>query len=144
MRIRTPAFWYTPGRGKLLAPLGHLYGLAGRTVRARISPQRASVPVICVGNLVAGGAGKTPTVMSITDRLVALGYRPHILMRGYGGRLKGPIQADPARHSWQDTGDEALLLSRHAPVWIGADRVASAHTAVAAGANVLVMDDGFQ
>lgn len=144
--MRAPAFWAKPP-GLLAAsllPLGWVIGLIGRLRFALVAPVSVGVPVICVGNIVAGGAGKTPTAIAILERLARAGLAAHALTRGYGGREKGPLRVDPARHDAAAVGDEALLLVRVAPTWVGADRVASALAAVAAGAKVLVMDDGFQ
>ena len=143
--MRAPEFWTDdtlPAR--LLRPLGEAYGLAGRLRRRLAWPARAGVPVICVGNLVAGGAGKTPVAMALAAQLVARGRRPHLLTRGYGGRLPGPLRVDPARHDAAAVGDEALLLAAVAPTWCARDRVAGAKAAVAAGADLLIMDDGLQ
>lgn len=146
--MRAPDFWWRQGAlpwfAPLLMPLEALWIAAGRARRARVRPVRADVPVICIGNLTAGGAGKTPVALAVAERLIALGRRPFFLSRGYGGRLKGPVLADPARHSAADAGDEPLLLAQTAPVVVGGDRVAGAALAVAQGADVLVMDDGFQ
>jgi tetraacyldisaccharide 4'-kinase len=143
--MRAPKFWaHDTLPGRLLAPLGEAYGLAGRLHRRLVRPVRAAVPVICVGNVVAGGAGKTPVVMALVAHLLAAGRRPHVLSRGYGGRLPGPLRIDPARHDAATVGDEALLLAEIAPTWCARDRVAGARAAVAAGADLLVMDDGFQ
>ena len=145
MRRSPPEFWERPGPlPALLAPLGWAYAAAGRLRRAATTPWRAPVPVLCVGNLVVGGAGKTPVAMDLVKRLLRRGERPHLLSRGYGGTLTGPIQVDATRHHYRDVGDEALLLARVAPTWIARDRAAGARAAVAAGATVLVLDDGFQ
>lgn len=143
--MRAPEFWaHDTLPGRLLNPLGEAYGLAGRARRRLARPTRAAVPVICVGNLVAGGAGKTPVAMALAAQLIARGRRPHLLTRGYGGRLPGPLQVDPARHDAAAVGDEALLLAEIAPTWCARDRVAGARAAVAAGADLLIMDDGLQ
>lgn len=143
--MRAPEFWEHGGwPAFVLAPLGCLWALAGRLRRSLAKPQRVGVPVVCIGNLVSGGGGKTPLAIAVTRRLAAMGRKPHVLSRGYGGRLRGPLRVDLNRHGARDVGDEPLLIARHAPVWIGADRVASARAAIAAGADVLVMDDGFQ
>jgi len=144
--MRTPAFWYRPtGAAALaLAPLGALYGLAGRLRFAMTRAKPAPVPVVCVGNLVAGGAGKTPVALALAEALAARGTAVHFLMRGHGGTEHGPLRVDPARHDAGQVGDEALLLASHAPTWVARDRVAGARAAAAAGAGVVVMDDGFQ
>ncbi len=143
--MRAPEFWQRRGwQALLLAPAACLWALAGRLRRRLTKPYRAGVPVICIGNLVAGGGGKTPLAIAVARRLTAMGRKPHVLSRGYGGRLKGPLRVDLQKHGAQDVGDEPLLIARHAPVWIGADRTATARAAIAAGADVLVMDDGFQ
>ncbi len=148
--MRTPGFWYGSGGpagaalGWALAPLGALYGLAGRLRMASGRPERAGAPVICVGNLVAGGAGKTPVCIAVAEALRARGAVPAFLTRGHGGRERGPLAVDPGTHDSAAVGDEALLLAAHGPCWVARDRPAGARAAVAAGASVLVMDDGFQ
>jgi tetraacyldisaccharide 4'-kinase len=143
--MRAPEFWAGENLpARLLSPLGHIYGLAGRLRRRLARPVRAGIPVICVGNLVAGGAGKTPVVLALAERLRVQGRRPHLLTRGYGGRAAGPLRVDPARHDAATVGDEALLLAEAAPTWCACDRVAGARAAAAAGADLVIMDDGFQ
>lgn len=144
--MRAPAFWWRPRpdwRARLLAPFGWLYGAI--TARRMQRPGRSiGIPVICVGNFVAGGAGKTPTAIALAALLAARGESPFVLMRGYGGRLKGPILVDPSRHEARDVGDEALLMAAHARTIVSRDRPAGAALALAQGASVIVMDDGLQ
>jgi tetraacyldisaccharide 4'-kinase len=104
----------------------------------------APVPVICVGNLVAGGSGKTPVVLSLATILAGRGIDAHIVMRGYGGRLAGPVRVDPGHHTAVDTGDEALLAAARAPCWVARDRAAGVRAAVEAGAAAILLYDGFQ
>lgn len=143
--MRTPTFWQGPNLlSDVLMPFGDLYA-AGGWLRQRLSrPRRIAVPVICVGNLVSGGAGKTPTVLAVLTQLLARGRRPAALLRGYRGRLHGPLQVDCDRHDAEAVGDEALLLARKATTWVARDRAAGAEAAAAEGADVIVMDDGFQ
>jgi len=142
---QAPEFWQRRGLlSDLLLPLAWGHAALSAARRQATRPWYADVPVLCVGNLVAGGAGKTPVVLSLARLLTDAGRKPHILSRGYGGRLRGPLRVDPARHTASEVGDEPLLLARAAPTWIGSDRVASARAASAAGAELLVLDDGFQ
>ncbi len=143
--MRAPEFWQSDGAlARLLAPLGAAYGLAGRLRRARARPAACGVPVVCIGNLVAGGAGKTPVALAVAGRLQDQGRAVQLLTRGYGGRARGPLRVEPGRQGAAEVGDEALLLAARAPTWVARDRAAGAAAAVAAGAEVLVMDDGFQ
>ena len=143
--MKAPEFWRRDGAlARLLAPAAWAYRLGADLNRRRVTPARADVPVICIGNLVAGGAGKTPTALAIAGMLRRRGRQPYFLTRGYGGRLAGPVRVDPARHSVADVGDEALLLAARAPTWLAHDRIAGATAAIADGAGVIVMDDGFQ
>lgn len=144
--MRAPDFWQRPGHvlTPLLWPASLAWTAAARLRRAFARPYRAPVPVICVGNLVAGGAGKTPVTLAIAKLAQARRIEVHLLSRGYGGRIAGPHRVDPARDTAEDVGDEPLLLAARAPTWIAADRAAGARAAVAAGAQLIVMDDGFQ
>ncbi len=143
--MRAPEFWRRDGPWpRLLAPAAMLYALGGRLRAAMTTPWRAPVPVICVGNLVAGGAGKTPVAIAIARRLAARGMAVHCVSRGYGGRLRGPVRVDPAAHTAREVGDEPLLLAAHAATWVARDRAAGARAAYGAGAQAIVLDDGFQ
>jgi len=148
--MRAPEFWDARSGaiaglvGGLLAPLGAAWDAAGRLRRAVARPYRAPVPVICVGNLVAGGSGKTPVVLALAASIGATGLAIQVVTRGYGGRLGGPVRVDPAEHDAEAVGDEALLIAPCAPCWVARDRAAGMREAVAAGAGAILLDDGFQ
>ena len=141
--MREPRFWRQPGApARCLAPLAAIYGAVAGARMARPGA-RVGAPVICVGNLTIGGAGKTPTAIAIAKLLIAQGRKPFFLSRGYGGTLAGPVRVG-SPHRAADVGDEPLLLAATAPTIVARDRVRGAAAAVSAGANVIVMDDGFQ
>jgi tetraacyldisaccharide 4'-kinase len=144
--MRAPDFWDRPPglTASLLAPLGAAWSGAARLRRAVARPYRAPVPVVCVGNLVAGGSGKTPVVLSLAGLLAERGVAVHVVTRGYGGRLAGPVRVDPARHDAVEAGDEPLLIAACAPCWVARDRAAGCRAAAEAGAAAILLDNGFQ
>jgi tetraacyldisaccharide 4'-kinase len=150
VKLTTPRWWYVR-RGApmaltraLLRPVSWVWA-AATAARLRRGPRLdPAAPVICVGNLTMGGTGKTPVVRALAKRLAGQGRAAHILTRGYGGRLAGPVRVDPARHTAADVGDEALMMAADGPVWVSRDRAAGALAATAAGADIIVMDDGHQ
>lgn len=141
-----PSFWQMRHHPLSLAltPLAWLYGGLEATRRRLTHAQHPGKPVICVGNLTAGGAGKTPTVRWLAEKIAAQGHQPAILSRGYGGSEKGPLKVDRQTHHATHVGDEPLMLAADWPVYIGADRMQSLRLAVQDGADVLIKDDGFQ
>ena len=145
--MRPPGFWYErrPGLATfLLEPFGAITARATAR-RLRRPGWAAPVPVVCCGNVGVGGAGKTTLVLDLARGLTGRGIAAHCLTRGYGGR-SGPevLRVEPERHDAALVGDEALLLAGVAPCWVSGDRAASARAAVAAGAQILLMDDGLQ
>ena len=147
--MRPPGFWnWEPSRVSLrslsLAPLGWLYGAVTARRVARPAEFRANVPVLCIGNLNAGGTGKTPTAIALIQHLQAKGLTPHVISRGYGGSATELTRVDERAHSAAMVGDEPMLLAAFAPTWVCADRTQAAKAAQEAGADVILMDDGFQ
>ncbi len=148
--MRAPEFWY-PLTGRtagllpwLLAPFALCYMFAGWLRAAFAQPYRAAIPVICVGNLTAGGTGKTPVALALAARLLNEGVKVHFLTRGYGGNIAGPVRVEPNNHNAAHVGDEALLLVGVAPTWVARDPKAGARAAISAGAELLILDDGLQ
>jgi len=146
--MRAPEFWTsrTPAAkfcAAMLAPIGAVYGASVQWRAARTRPYRPRAQVLCIGNLTAGGTGKTPAAIAIAGRLTQLG-KLVFLTRGYGGHLSGPVVVDAKQHSAADTGDEALLLARHSTTIVARNRAAGAQLADGLSADFIVMDDGFQ
>ena len=145
--MQPPDFWRRGADHPLAraaAPLALIYR-AGAGFRAALArPAPPPIPVLCVGGLTVGGAGKTPTVLALARLLLAEGRAVHLVSRGYGGRLAGPLRVDPARHDAAMVGDEPLLLAEIAPCWVARDRAAAVRAAAAAGATLALLDDGFQ
>lgn len=150
MPMREPRFWRQPRAGevpvlpRLLAPAAYLYGLAGRMRRRFTTTERAAVPIVCIGNISAGGTGKTPLAITLAERLIGEGEAIHFLTRGYGGRERGPLRVDPLKDDAARVGDEPLLLAAIAPTWVARDRPEGAAAAMRAGARLVIMDDGLQ
>lgn len=146
--MRAPDFWdkrdfLSRSIAAALSPIGSLYAAGVRLKEKQASPLRVRVPVICVGNITAGGTGKTPIAIAIADAVIARGKNPFFLSRGYGGTLKGPLVITPG-HKAQEVGDEPLLLSKKAATVVSRDRARGAELAVERGADVIIMDDGHQ
>ncbi|MFO1171051.1 MAG: tetraacyldisaccharide 4'-kinase [Hyphomicrobiaceae bacterium] len=146
MPRRAPSFWSLArptGGARLLRPIAAVYGaIAARRMAG--AGYRSRLPVVCVGNFTAGGAGKTPTALWIASELQRLGRHPVFLTRGYGGSIVGPYRVDPRHDTAGTTGDEPLLLAKVAPAVVARDRGAGARFVESLEADVIVMDDGLQ
>ncbi len=141
---RAPEFWKRRNLlSRSLLPFAFFFRWLTRYRLGR-SSQKADVPVICVGNIVVGGAGKTPSAIFLARQLQDMGERCFILSRGFGGSVSGACRVDASRHDAREVGDEALMMSAYAPVIVSKDRVVGARLAIEEGARVIVMDDGFQ
>lgn len=146
--MRPPEFWRADARGRdsafmlrmVLTPVSWAYAAAAAHRLRSTTPRHAPIPVICVGNLTIGGAGKTPVTRAIRAKL---GAGAHTLSRGYGGRIEGPLRVTPEMDA-REVGDEPLLHARDGDAWIARDRFAGAMAAAQAGAHALIMDDGYQ
>ena len=153
--MREPRFWArdvdpksreaAPLMRFLLTPLSWIYASSTARRISKTDPTEVPATVICVGNLTAGGVGKSPVVATLRQRIAAnYNLRVASLSRGYKGKLKGPLKVDPAAHSAQDVGDEPLMLSQRGEAWIGADRAAAGQAMADDGVEVILMDDGHQ
>ena len=142
--MQAPQFWNkSDWLSKLLFPLGCLYaGITALRLKTH-KPTKVGVPVICIGNLTAGGSGKTPTAISIASIMQQNHRKPGFITRGYGGKLQNVI-VDSSIHSAVDVGDEPLLLARQAPVAVNHRRDQAAQLIIKEGADMIIMDDGFQ
>ena len=142
--MKAPSFWHIDGLvPKILEPAANVYNIISIINRTLISRTNIGVPIICVGNIVSGGAGKTPIALSI-GKILGKNYNVGFLTRGYGGSVAGPVQVKTDQHTIDEVGDEALLLTKVAPTWVSKNRKAGAFSAKAAGVEVIIMDDGFQ
>lgn len=143
--MRPPEFWQTGGTAaRLLDPFGKIFGAMTAWRLKRTQADDVSVPVISVGNLTVGGTGKTPVARDLTERLRRAGHQPTVVLRGYGGKLKGPALVNTDQHTVVDVGDEALMHARDGATWIARNRAAGARAAIADGATAIVLDDAHQ
>lgn len=153
--MREPRFWSrdvdprsreaAPLLRFLLTPLSWIYASVTRNKIKRTDPLKVRPTIICVGNLTAGGVGKSPVVAALRDKISEeYGLRVATLSRGYKGKLKGPLRVDPEMHSASDVGDEPLMFSMTGETWIGADRAATGQAMSNDGVDVVLMDDGHQ
>ena len=145
--MRPPRFWSNPPdrpgwQALALSPVAMAWQIGAALRGFGRSPYRAPVPVICVGNLIAGGAGKTPMVSALMRRFAV--HVPHVVSRGHGGRIRGPHRVEAARDDHAEVGDEPLLLARRGPVWVARERAAGVRAAAEQKAGLVLLDDGYQ
>jgi tetraacyldisaccharide 4'-kinase len=143
--MKPPEFWSNPDDiiAQVLDPIGRIVG-AITTWRAERPGVRAPIRIVSIGGVTVGGAGKTPVTASVAALLRARDENVAVILRGYGGRLRGPVRVDAASHDSADVGDEALLHAADRPTWIAARRIEGCIAAAREGATVAVLDDGHQ
>ena len=144
-----PKFWYPENNEKsisstALIPLGFIYALSSKFRMLKSVQKHFDIPIVCIGNLNVGGTGKTPTTISAAQFLIEKGYDVHVVSRGYGGTAKGPLLINDKEYSASEVGDEALMLSAYAPTWLADKRSAGIKNAISKGADIILLDDGFQ
>jgi tetraacyldisaccharide 4'-kinase len=143
--MKAPAFWDSRNRwSAMLMPLSLLYGKMSAFYYRLHTPVRVDIPVICIGNLTAGGAGKTPVALTIGAMLKAKGINAFYVSRGYGGQRTEPLLVNPSVHDAYEVGDEPLLLAQCLPTIVARHRGNGALLAQKRGAKAIIMDDGFQ
>lgn len=147
--MRAPSFWFKPPSRpgvwpRVLHPLSILWRVMSDRRQKNGKHLRVSAPVVCVGNINVGGTGKTPTVIKLLSVFNELGVTAHVISKGYGGSIEGPLRVDEVDHTASDVGDEPLLIAAFGPCWVAKDRAAGAEAAIDAGAEVLILDDGMQ
>lgn len=143
--MKQPKFWSRPNtkRGRLLAPIGRLYEKSVERRFKKVKPYQPQVPVICVGNICVGGSGKTPLCLALADFFLREGVRVYFLNHGYKSRLQN-VLVDLNLHTADDISDEALLLAAKAPTIVDKNRARGVMKAEKLGAELIIMDDGFQ
>ena len=144
--MKAPQFWYEPNtwKAKFLYPLGYFYNLLTLLRGKLAKPQSYSCLTICIGNLNVGGTGKTPTTIALAQHFLKKGLQVHVVSRGYKGKFQGTFLVDPQKHKSDEVGDEPLLMSEFTSVWVSNKRKNGVEAAENAGAQIVLLDDGFQ
>ena len=144
--MKAPQFWYEPNtwKAKFLYPLGYFYNLLTLLRGKLAKPQSYSCLTICIGNLNVGGTGKTPTTIALAQHFLKKGLQVHVVSRGYKGKFQGTFLVDPQKHKSDEVGDEPLLMSEFTSVWVSNKRRNGIAAAENAGAQIVLLDDGFQ
>ncbi len=144
--MKTPLFWYKPPTflSTLFWPLGWIYGQGGKVLRMLKKTEHFPIPVLSIGNIVSGGAGKTPVALALASLLQKKGVHVHFVTRGYGGREEGPLKVNLSHHTPRDVGDEPLLLAQQALTWVSKKKALGVKMAIEEGASLVILDDGHQ
>ncbi|MBF96200.1 MAG: Tetraacyldisaccharide 4'-kinase [Alphaproteobacteria bacterium MarineAlpha9_Bin4] len=144
--MKTPKFWFrsSPVLEKLLFPLSCLWMLGSSLNRVFTNPIKFNIPVICVGNLIAGGGGKTPVTIKLAKFLIKKGHKVHIIKKQYKSKNKEKLILVKKNSDPKLVGDEALLTAKVATTWLVKKRSTGIEKAIKCGANIVILDDGHQ
>ena len=144
--LKAPKFWYQSNfsiLAILLLPVSLIW-ITGTYLKKKIAkPIRSKIPVIAIGSAIIGGSGKTPSVIYVCEILEKIGYKPHVISRGYGGSANEVIKVSPEM-SYSVVGDEAIMMSKYYPTWVSKNKYNAFAMAEKDGANILVLDDALQ
>ena len=144
--LKAPKFWYQSNfsiLAILLLPLSLIW-ITGTYLKKKFAkPIRSKIPVIAIGSAIIGGSGKTPSVIYVCEILEKIGYKPHVISRGYGGSANEVIKVSPDM-SYSVVGDEAIMMSKYYPTWVSKNKYNAFAMAEKDGANILVLDDALQ
>ncbi len=144
--LKAPKFWYQSNFSIfaiLLLPLSLIW-ITGTYLKKKFAkPIRSKIPVIAIGSAIIGGSGKTPSVIYVCEILEKIGYKPHVISRGYGGSANEVIKVSPDM-SYSVVGDEAIMMSKYYPTWVSKNKYNAFAMAEKDGANILVLDDALQ
>ena len=144
--LKAPKFWYQNKisiLAILLLPVSLLWIIGTFFKKKMAKPIRSKVPVIAVGSAIIGGSGKTPSVIYVCEILEKIGYKPHIISRGYGGSTNEIIKVSPEMN-YSLVGDEAIMMSKYYPTWVSKNKYSAFSMAEKDGANIIVLDDALQ
>ena len=144
--LKAPKFWYQNKisiLAILLLPVSLLWIIGTFLKKKFAEPIRSKIPVIAVGSAIIGGSGKTPSVIYVCEILEKIGYKPHIISRGYGGSANEVIKVSPEMN-YSLAGDEAIMMSKYYPTWVSKNKYSAFSMAEKDGANIIVLDDALQ
>ena len=146
--LKAPKFWFSNGKyslliSKIMAPLAMIWEVCARLRLMTGRYESFDVPIVCIGNITIGGSGKTPTSIALAELCIQHGINAHIISKGYKGKCKGPKKVT-SKDSAYEIGDEPLLMSNFATVWVAKKRTHAITSAINDGAELIILDDGFQ
>lgn len=145
MILKTPNSWLNPRwYSYIFSPIGMLWYFLSILRKLLSKKYRSNTPIICIGNHLAGGAGKTPCTIALIHILKSMDKRVVCVSKGYGGKIREATIVNKLIHSYTDVGDEPLLLANHSTTIISKNRISGIKMAESLNADVILLDDGYQ